>query len=1247
MTVAEGFSLPYSRPASALANLGIIVMKILMRYPLFLALGITLSCSSKTNSEGEKNGGNASEPTKPKQIAPGLESRPLAQARPGTGNKLFTKVLPEESGIEFENFLKPENIRKYIENGSGLTVGDYDNDGQIDIFLVSLDGTNKLFRQTAPWKFEDVTDAAGGLGGGDAWGTGATFVDIDNDGDLDLYVCNLKSVNLLYINKGDGTFDESAKAFGLDHTGASVVASFADFDLDGDLDMYLLTNRVFSAQEEVRGHIKLPTINGRLVVPPALRDQFMLLNGHMTPAGQQDLLFRNEGNGTFTDVTKKSGIAGYDMGLGVTWFDYDQDRYPDIYISNDLKTPDRLYRNNGDGTFTESLARATVQSSWLSMGSDSGDINNDGRFDLLTSDMAATTHFKAKATMGNMGDSVWFLTSGRPRQAMTNSLFLGTGTPRFLEMAKAAGVSNTNWTWSVRFGDLDNDGFLDLHVTNGMSRQLNNSDHVAKILAFEKSGKGDIKSELGLVFPKQEEANITFRNTGGLRFEDVSGPWGLDHVGISHGAVQVDIDGDGDLDILTNNLNAAPSLHRNNSVDGHRVTLELRGSKSNHFGVGAVVRIRTESELLSRQLFPTRGYMSTGAPEFHFGLGEHVNIEELTVEWPSGQVQKFSNIPADLHYIVSEPDSPIAKAAKVAQSPALFRESARELGLAFNHKELPFNDYEREPLLPYKLSKQGPGLAWGDVNGDGSDDLFVAGAAGQPGGLFVSKTGGGFERTSGPWEPQAASEDTAIVFFDVDGDGDQDLYVGHGGTEAMAGDALYQDSLFINDGKGQFKASKNALPKLFHSTGALSVADYDNDGDLDIFVGSRSVPGAYPLTPKSFLLQNKGGRFTDVTSTVPGLGDVGLVTGATWTDHNADGWTDLVIANDWGAVRIFTNGEGNLNDTTEAAGLGQTLGLWRGVVAGDVDGDGDMDLLATNLGHNTKYHASAERPMMLYYKDFDGNGSIDIVEAEYEDDNLYPGRGRSCSSGAMPFVADKFPTFNGFAKANLDAIYDIENAPVQTANYLGSAVFINDGKGNFEVRELPALAQNSTAHGIALSDLDGDGHLDAYLGQNFFGAQPETGLMAGGLGLVLKGTGSGEFVAQWPKESGIVMPEPGMGVAIADIDGNGSPDLAVGGNHAPIRVFHNQILDSHVAIRLAGPKGNPTGVGAIVRVTLKDGTSSSQQVSAGSGYMSSSSQTLYFGKGKSAIQEVVVSWPGGTESKVLAPESTALTIRYQ
>ncbi len=1222
-------------------------MKILTHYPLFLALGITLSCSSKTNSEGEKNSGNASGPTKLKQIAPGLESSPLAQARLSKGSKLFTKVLPAESGIEFENFLKPENIRKYIESGSGLTVGDYDGDGMVDIFFVSLDGTNKLFRQTAPWKFEDVTEAAGGLGGGDTWGTGATFVDIDNDGDLDLYVCNLKAPNALYINQGAGQFVESAQAFGLDHDGASIVASFADYDLDGDLDMYLLTNRVFSVQEELEGKGTMAMVNGRAVVPPNLRHQYSILKGHITPAGQRDLFFENKGDGSFIEVSKKVGIAGFDMGLAVTWFHYDDDGYPDIYVSNDLKTPDRLYRNNGDGTFTEGLARATAQSSWLSMGADSADINNDGRFDLLTSDMAATTHFKAKATMGNMGDSGWFLTTGRPRQAMTNSLFLGTGTSRFLEMAKAAGVANTNWTWSVRFGDLDNDGLLDLHVTNGMSRQLNNSDHIAKIVALEKEGKMDMASKLQLSFPSQEEANFAFRNTSGLRFEDVSSAWGLDHVGISHGAVQVDIDGDGDLDILTNNLNAPPSLHRNDGVDGHRVTLALRGSTSNHFGVGAVVRIRTKAGLLSRQLFPTHGYMSTGAPEFHFGLGEQASIEELTVEWPSGRVQKFSNIPADHHYIVSEPDSPFKKPAKVAQAPALFKESARELGLAFNHKELPFDDYEREPLLPYQLSKQGPGLAWGDVNGDGKDDLFVAGAAGQPGGLFVSKVGGGFERKSGPWETQAASEDTAIVFFDIDGDGDQDLYVGHGGTEAMAGDALYQDSLFINDGKGQFKASKNALPKLFHSTGALSVADYDNDGDLDIFVGSRSVPGAYPVTPQSFLLQNKGGRFTDIGSAVPGLGDVGLVTGATWTDLNADGWTDLVIANDWGTVRIFTNDEGTLSDTTEAAGLGQTLGLWRGVVAGDVDGDGDMDLLATNLGHNTKYHASAERPMMLYYKDFDGNGSIDIVEAEYEDDNLYPGRGRSCSSGAMPFVADKFPTFNGFAKANLDAIYDLENAPVRTANYLGSAVFINDGKGNFEVRELPALAQNSTAHGIALSDLDGDGHLDAYIGQNFFGAQPETGLMAGGLGLVLKGTGSGEFVAQWPKESGIVMPEPGMGVAIADVDGNGSPDLAVGGNHAPVRVFRNNNIGSHVAIRLAGPKGNPTGIGAIVRVTLKDGTGSAQQISAGSGYMSSSSQALYFGKGKSSIKEVVVSWPGGTQSKVLAPEATTLSISYQ
>ena len=1174
--------------------------------------------------------GPASSPNKP---LPPLSSKPLAKAT-GEDEARFERRSEQELGFSFRNVLKKENVRRYMENGSGVAVGDYDGDGKPDLYLVALDGPNMLLRQTERFRFEDVT-AKAGVDGGTAWGTGATFVDFDADGDLDLYVCNLDAPNLLYVNQGDGTFVEGAKKAGLDFKGASNLASFADYDRDGDLDAYLLTNRVLGVAEEVGGKAKMKTVNGKMVVPDEYKEHIMVVEGRPTQAGQRDLLYENNGDGTFVDVAKEAGIDGYDMGLSVTWWDYDEDGWLDIYVGNDMKTPDHLYRNQGDGTFRDVIASKTARTPWFSMGADTADVNNDGHMDLLVADMAATTHFKEKATMGDMGASGWFLTVGVPRQFMRNALYVNTGTSRFAELSFLAGISKTDWTWSVRFGDFDNDGFSDLFVTNGMARAVNDSDMNRKIKALEEAGKVDEARRLQESYPPQNEPNMAFKNLGDLAFEDVSVRWGLDEIGVSHGAITADLDRDGDLDIVVNNLNAPVSVYENVGQAGHRVLVELRSQSKNRFGVGALVKVRTGETVQTRRLLAARGYLSGEEPVVHFGLGEATVIDELVVQWPEGGEQRFEKLDADRIYTVSE-QANLPKAKAPSRHKPWLAAAGKKRRLMHKHVELNYDDYAKEPLLPLQLSHHGPAAAWGDVDGDGRDDVYLTGARGQAGALYLNEESG-FVPSEGPWTDDAQAEDVAALFFDADGDGDVDLYVGSGSNEKEAGDESYRDRLYLGDGKGGFERAEGALPDHRDSTGAIAAADFDRDGDLDLFVGARMIPGRYPETPTSRLLRNDGGRFADVTDQVAkGLDQVGLVAGALWSDADGDGWLDLVLALDWGPVAIWGNAEGELTDRTSAAGLGGTTGWWHGVAAGDVDGDGDIDYVATNLGFNTKYVASRDRPLELYYDDFDDNGTLDLVEAGYEKDTLYPLRGRSCSSRAMPFIAEKFDTFASFAEADMPTIYSedkLEEAPVRRANHLASSLLLNDGKGVFEVKPLPRLAQGSPGFGVALADVDADGHLDALLAQNFFNAQPETGLLDGGLGLVLAGDGKGAFVAKWPEESGLVVPHASTAATFADFGGDGRPDVLVATNNSYIQAFENQTARGKpMAVKLKGKVGNPTAVGARVTLIREDGQVT-QEVAAGSGYASQSSATLFFGLGRSKAKALVVRWPDGEETK--------------
>ena len=1168
-----------------------------------------------------------------------IQSQPLADRAGSTTPTLFRRLSPEESGVEFTNVLDAENMRKYLYNGAGVAIGDYNGDDRPDLYLVSLDGPNRLYEQHGNMEFADVT-ARAGVDGGEAWGTGASFTDADNDGDLDLFVCNLGSPNLLYSNRGDGTFVDVAAPAGLDYSGGSTMGAFADYDRDGDLDLYLLTNRVFYIGAE-HPEVELRRIKGQLAVHPDYRNQYIVLQGrYLAEAGESDILYRNDGNGTFTDVTAEAGFDENGMGLSATWWDYNDDGWLDIYVGNDKKTPDYLYRNNGDGTFADVIAAVLPHTPWFSMGADFADINNDGLFDFIVADMSSTTHFKQKTTMGAMSKSAWFLDSAIPRQYMRNAVYLNTNTNRFMEVAHLTGLASTDWTWAVRFADLNTDGLADVFVTNGTAKNSNNSDLLEEWEVLFSAGRIQEAEELALNLPPLIEENLAFQNLGDLEFVDVSEEWGLNLNGVSQGAAFADFDRDGDLDLVVNNLNSPVAVYENEGSEGHRALVKLVGVQSNRLGVGAKVRIETGAGIHVGQLSLARGYMSADEPVLHFGLGDQPHIQQLTVEWPSGAVQTFADLAADRIYTVTETAEPPA----APQAPGIRRTHFEDFTYAsrlnFVHSEKPYDDYEREPLLPYKLSQLGPGLAWGDIDGDGDDDLYVGGAAGQAGAVFVNQGTGQFSKiANGPWEADRDREDMAPLWFDADNDDDMDLYVVSGGNEADPEDELLRDRLYLNsDGTGAFIAAPSgALPSMKESGSVIAACDFDRDNDMDLFVGSRMIPGRYPLTPRSFLLQNDGGTFHDATDEMaPAARHAGLVTGAVWSDTDGDGWTDLLVTQAWGPIRCFRNQGGKLVDATEASGLAPYLGWWNGIAAGDIDGDGDIDYVAANAGLNTKYHATAEKPVALYAHDFDGSGTLDLVETEFEDDTEFPIRGRSCSAGAMPFVGEKFETYTDFGLATVDDIYTdtaLQNAHRIEVNYLASAALINSGAGVFEVRPLPRLAQASSAFGVALTDLDADGHLDLYLPQNFYSPQRETGRWDGGLSLMLRGRGDGTFNPVWPAESGFIVPGDAKGSAVSDVDGDGWPDVAVALNDGQLQVFRNRAVADRrlLTVRLKGASGNPTAVGAWVTLTTEGGRVQTQEVLAGSGYLSQSTSSLFFGLGESdRPAKLQVRWAGGT-----------------
>ncbi|MFK5922347.1 MAG: VCBS repeat-containing protein, partial [Verrucomicrobiota bacterium] len=755
----------------------------------------------------------------------------------------FTRIHKKDTGIDFQNLLKKEHIKKYLYTGAGVCVGDYDGDGLPDLYLISQDGKNKLFRQTAPWKFEDAT-AKAGVDGGDAWGSGASFVDIDNDGDLDIYVCNMGSPNLLYINQGDGTFTEEASNWGLDYNGASIMASFADYDRDGSIDCFLLTYRLFELAAD-HPNLKVRYVNQIPTVHPDLVGEYHFIEGHLHESGRQDLLFHNEGDGTFRNATGSSGLGKtLNLGLSSTWWDYNNDGWLDLYVANDFKDPDRLWRNNGDGTFIDVLPTLAPSTAWFAMGSDYGDINRDGWLDYSVSDMSATNHYTQKMRMGAMSNSSWFLEWAEPRQNMRNSVYLNSADAPFREIGFLSGLESTGWSWATRLADLDCDGWEDAIYTNGMARDVNNSDHLANLKDLNNAGKLDERTALMNAYDKSgAEHSKVFRNRGDLTFEDVSEKWNYNDKAASFGLICADLDRDGDLDLVVNNMNQPVGIYRNDTTSGHRLLIALHGRQSNHFGVGARLRLKSASGWQTRLLSLARGYMSADEPIIHFGLGDDNLIEQLEINWPSGAKQTLKNLKADQLYTITEPEGnhhpgPALRQPKPRQT--LFSMDAVP-GLKFTHQENKFDDYKENPLLPWRLSRFGPGIAFGDADNDGDEDLIIGGAAKQEAMLFLrSDTGRWISAPWGPWIKDNQSEDMGMLWFDPDKDGDLDLYITSGGSSFASTSPELEDRLYINMGKEGFgKAQPDPKERTLISGSVIAAADMDKDGDIDLFSGGR------------------------------------------------------------------------------------------------------------------------------------------------------------------------------------------------------------------------------------------------------------------------------------------------------------------------------------------------------------------------------------------------------------------------
>ncbi len=1050
-------------------------------------------------------------------------------------NLLFTRLDESRTGINFKNTLREDesaNVMNYLYfyNGGGVAVGDINNDGLPDLLFTGNMVPNRLYLNKGNFKFEDITERSG-IATQQGWCTGASMVDINNDGLLDIYICRSADVipqrrqNLLFINQGEGKFTEQAMAYGLADQGYSTQAAFLDYDRDGDLDMFLINH---SQQQYAYGAYE----------NTALRKQ---QNDNFSSK-----LFRNDG-GYYTDVSKQSGIVCnvLSFGLGLAISDVNKDGWPDVYVSNDFNEPDYLYINNRDGTFTERLKECMDQVSLFSMGSDCADINNDGLPDLVTLDMLPEDNYMQKMHSGaeNFNKFQQLFKAGFFYQYSRNMMHLNNGDGTFSEVAQAAGVSNTDWSWAPLLADLDNDGHRDLFITNGYARDYTNMDFMkyrVEQMGRERSG-APIENAKTLLsqMPSVSIANYAYRQDSGGVFTNQAASWGLGEASVSSGAAYADLDGDGDLDLVINNINSEASVYKNNcsvlNKASHYLRVKLQGPPLNRNGIGTAVTVYAGGGMIYTEQQPVRGFESSVEPVLHVGLGKVSVIDSMRVLWPDGKIQMSGRQPVDTMLVVKWEEDAKAADANAADAKATIAKGAptdtvfatknhapifRPVDIIdYTHHENQFNDFTVQSLLPAYLSRSGPCMAKADVNRDGREDLYIGGAAGQAGSLYLQSPDGTFTISNQQaFAADALSEDTRSVFFDADNDGDQDLYVASGGYEFAMNDPLLQDRLYLNDGSGHFMKSVSALPVMTESTGAVAEADIDRDGDMDLFVGGRVVPGRYPESPRSYLLINDGkGKFSDATQAESAtLLHTGMVTDAVFTDVNLDGAPDLVVVGEFMPIRVMINHNGKLYDETGTYVPFASSGCWNRILAADLDGDGDEELVIGNMGVNGQLKATAAQPVTVWYKDYDGNGSVDPILHYYIDGVSYPAASRDDLAEQLPMLNKKYLAYATYANATTATLFTPEQskgAQEVKAELLETILLENDRGKGYKRRALPVEVQYAPIYAMQAGDADGDGIKDLVLAGNQAWARIKLGRFRANHGLMLKGMPGLDFRA--------------------------------------------------------------------------------------------------------------------------------------
>ena len=1073
----------------------------------------------------------------------------------------FESVSPEYSGITFENKLTEtvqHNIFSYLYfyNGGGVAAGDLNGDGLPDLYFTSNQEENRLYLNEGDFRFKDITETAK-MQGKKGWTTGVTMADVNGDGKLDIYVSqlgdfqNIRGRNQLYINKGNNPegiplFEDEAKAYGLDLKGFSTQAAFFDYDLDGDLDMYMLNHSVHANGTFARA---------------GMREEAHPLAG--------DKLLRNDG-GHFTDVTEESGIysSALGYGLGITVADINQDGYPDVYVGNDFHENDYLYLNNGNGTFTESLTTQIRHTSRYSMGNDIADINNDGLPDILSLDMLPSEPEKLKASASEEAYDVYNfkLSYGYNHQFARNTLQLNLGNGKFSEIGLQAGMAATDWSWSGLIADLDLDGYKDIYIANGIKRRSNDLDYIKYVSAEAVQSRlsGNITEEdLSLTekMPEVKIPNAAFRNKGDLSFENVSESWGLNQDSFSNGATYADLDGDGDLDLVTNNINQTAFLYKNLTISGEKadnnyLKINLKGKDGNRFGIGTKIVIPKKGQILTFEHFPTRGYQSAVSDDLTIGLAKEEVVDTLIVVWPDHSFQELYQVAANQVLTLSQADAGGKWSFAGSATAPLLADATSEIPVPYAHEENKFVEFNREALIPHMASAEGPSIAVGDVNGDGKDDFFAGGAKRQPGSLMIQTDSGFVATNQALFRADSVAEDTGSLLLDYDGDQDLDLVVVSGGNEFQGNSKPLEVRFYKNDGKGNFSRDNEAAPGIFVNGSCIKAADFDKDGDPDLFIGGRVVPWNYGSIPQSYLLENQGnGRFVDISSQTDGLAKAGMVKDAEWADINGNGYPDLVLAGEWMPLMVFMNESGTLKKASLPS-FEKSNGWWNTLEAADIDGDGDIDLLAGNLGLNSKFKAGEEEPVSMFVNDFDGDGKTNPLIYHYVNGKQYLFATKDELAGPFRAVIGKYVHYGDYAKTDQTKIFDpelMEKAEISYAYEFRSGIFENNGSGEFTFRPFPPQVQFSPVQAFLLLDFDGNGSQDILTGGNMYEVNIQRGRYDADYGTLLQNKGKGQFSVVPPLKSGVLLNGQVRDVQTAVV--NGQKVILVAANNAPIQIL--------------------------------------------------------------------------------------------